>query len=86
MAAAGFEPEDFEGECFEVWPENWPAFDVFAQLDTQWRTGMNGPTGLDYAALYPLLDRIGLADPDWRQMFDDVRTLESAALAEIRKK
>lgn len=56
---------------------------------TQWRVGMAGYTGLDYAALYPLLDREAEDDADWQQLFDDVRVLEAEALdvmAEQREK
>lgn len=45
---------------------------------------MNGPTGLDYSAAYPLIDRLGLSDEDWDQMLDDLRCMEIAALEQIR--
>jgi hypothetical protein len=45
---------------------------------------MNGPTGLDYTALYPLLDREQLSADDWRDTFDCVRALEGAALDQMR--
>lgn len=70
----------------ELWPENWPVFEVFAQLRTQWRVAFGGPTGLDYAALYPLLDRAWRADAEqWRMAFDDVREMEAAALEAMRQ-
>lgn len=65
----------------EVWPENWPALDLFMQLNTQWHVGMNGATGLRYEALYPLLDRHGYTGDGWDDMFADIRTLERVALA-----
>lgn len=68
----------------EVWPENWPAVALFLELDTQWRIGMAGPVGLDYAALFRLLDQRGYSGDEWERMFADVRTLEHAALAEMR--
>lgn len=43
---------------------------------------MGGPIGLDYAAMYPLLDR---ANGDWNQLFEDIRVMESAALDELHK-
>jgi Phage related hypothetical protein (DUF1799) len=70
----------------EVWPENWPIFNLFASLQTQWRVSMAGPVGLDYAALYPLLDRL-TSDPDeWHTHFEDVREMEAAALDAMREK
>lgn len=83
MTRYGLTPEDFEEECQEVWPENWQAFQIFLRVGTQWRAGTLGATGLDYNALYPLLDR---ADGDWDDLFDCVRAMEQIALDEMRKK
>ena len=44
---------------------------------------MSGPTGLDYAAVYPLLDRKATDSDEWEQLFDDLRVMESAALEAI---
>lgn len=42
---------------------------------------MNGAAiGLNYASLFELIDRKGYAGEAWWQMFDDIRTLEGAAL------
>jgi hypothetical protein len=86
--APGFTREDYEDECVEVWPENWPAFDVFRTVRTQWiRAGMAGnPSGLLYASVYPLLDRIAESPEHWKQLLDDVQTLEAAALQVLNKK
>ena len=65
------------------WPENAQAIYLFIQLLTQWRVGMSGPTGLDYAAVYPLLDRKATDPDEWDQLFDDLRVMESAALEAI---
>lgn len=73
-------------ESVEVWPENWPAFDLFLRMQTQWRDGMNGRTGLDYMVLFRFLDDIGLAGEDREQMMSDIQTLEIAALNEMHKK
>lgn len=36
---------------FHLLPDNVPAFDLFQQVQTQWRIGFAGPTGLDYAGV-----------------------------------
>jgi hypothetical protein len=41
---------------------------------------MGGATGLDYGPLFELMRRQGLDGQDWRETFDDIRTLEAAAL------
>lgn len=44
---------------------------------------MGGASGLDYAAVYPLLDRMGLEPDEWLQTLDDINAMEQAALAQI---
>jgi len=70
----------------EVWPENMPAINLFSQLSTQWRVGMNGPTGLDYNVLFVCLDRMKLPDQDREWLFDDIRAIEAEALQIIHRK
>lgn len=90
---AVFNAADYGLDEVEVWPENWKAWDLFYyRLSTQWRTGvqvfMGGavsvPTGLDYPAAYPLLDRIAEDQQEWMEIFEDLQVLESAALQQIR--
>jgi hypothetical protein len=73
-------------EVVEVWPENWPAFELFAYMQTQWRMGMGGPTGLDYNVLLHKMDRMRLSSADYEQMEADVQVMEHAALAEMNQK
>ena len=70
----------------EVWPENWRAFVLFSQLNTQWIMGFGGPVGLRYESVYPLIDREAADDEDWQDLFDDLRTLERGALEAISNK
>ena len=67
----------------EVWPDNHAAFILFNNLGTQWRIGMGGPTGLDYAAVYPLLDRAAKDPQEWDEMFSDIQVMEGAALKQM---
>lgn len=67
----------------EVWPENWPAWSLFCQVSTQWRIGMGSPTGLDYGAIYPLLDRIAADPAEWMDLFEDLQILERTALKQM---
>jgi hypothetical protein len=70
----------------EVWPENHAVFMLFVLLQTQWRTGMGGPIGLDYMVLFHELDRMELSKPDYDNTLADIRLMESAALTEIHRK
>jgi hypothetical protein len=64
---------------FEVWPENWDCVEMFLRVGTQWRTGMGGPTGLDYTAVLAV---IGLYQvDDHRAMFEALGVMEAAALS-----
>ena len=67
----------------EVWPDNHAAFILFNNLSTQWRIGMGGTTGLDYAAVYPLLDRAAKDPQEWDEMFSDIKVMEVAALKQM---
>lgn len=72
-----------------MWPENWPAFLMFCESMTQWRMGMSGPTGLDYGVLLyrgGLMDLHGIPRGERREMMDDIRVIERAALAQINEK
>lgn len=69
----------------ELWPENARAFAVFSRAATQWRVSMSGPVGLDYRAIYPLIDRAATDAQDWEELFDDVRVMEREAIDEMRR-
>jgi hypothetical protein len=71
---------------YEVWPENMPAINLFSSISTQWRTGMSGPTGLDYNVLFSRMDRMHLSAQDCEWMFDDIRVIESEALSFLNRK
>ena len=66
-----------------MWPDNHAAFILFKNLSTQWRIGMGGPTGLDYVAVYPLLDRAAKDPQEWDELFSDIQVMEGAALKQI---
>ena len=55
-------------------------------MDTQWRVGMNGPTGLDFNVLYRKMDRMGLSPDEYDQLEADVSVMEAAALDTMRKR
>lgn len=83
MAALGFDPEDFDEEdnIIEVWECNADAFYVFESMATQWRVGMAGATGLDYAAMPVVMDMVGIGRKRRPEVFSSVRIMETEALA-----
>jgi hypothetical protein len=52
---------------------------------TQWRTGMNGPTGLDYTALPVIFKIRGVKKKDRVDVYEGMRIMEQAALKSIRE-
>ena len=70
----------------ELWPENEPAFALFTTINTQWRIGMGGPTGLDYNVLFSCMERMQLSPEAFDQIFADVRVIEIEALSILNKK
>ncbi len=61
------------------------AISVFIAMSTQWRVGPGGPYGLDYQALPVTLRLCEVPRQAWPDVFDEIRVMEIAALAEIRK-
>lgn len=83
---------DFDGTSgpsqeIEVWPDTWPSVQVFDALGSQWiYAGMGGvPTGIVYASIEPVLRVLAVPAEDWPLVFDDIRTMEAAALEEMHR-
>lgn len=72
------EPEQESEPPFEVWPENKDAVTMFVAASTQWRTGPGGVTGLDYNALFRLMELYVIKDQ--RETLEAVQVMESTAL------
>ena len=83
LEAFGFTAEDFARPPVAIWPDNQAAVELFISISTQWRTGPNGLTGLDYNVLFVRLDRLPLNPEQHEQLFQDVRILEIEALATV---
>lgn len=74
------EPESGARQVEYLWPDNLPAWSAWCAVQTQWRIGPAGPTGLDYAGVAAWLQ---LQEPDAerrREQFAGVRAAEAATL------
>jgi hypothetical protein len=60
------------------------AVNTFIAAATQWRTGMAGPTGLDYQAIESTFRMTRVPRSEWPHVFEDLRTMEDAALEQMR--
>lgn len=83
LAAFGVKVEDDRPQVLtvEVWPEHQKPLTLFLSMLTQWRVGMGGPVGLDYAVLPFVGRRLGFTDEDLDECFADLQGLEREALA-----
>jgi hypothetical protein len=77
--------EDPASKDFEVWPENWPALQMFLRVQTQWRVEMNGLIGLDYGAVAWLLSLYSETDQH-RELLEALQIMEGAVLAATASK
>lgn len=84
----GLSPEDFPDldDTVEVWPDNEAALDVFAAMQTQWRVGFAGATGLDYSALPAVLALCEIPPEQHPDTFDCLRIMEAEALVVMESK
>jgi Phage related hypothetical protein (DUF1799) len=75
---------DAEERVFEIWEENWPAFEMFLRMQTQWVVaGMGELMGLNYQSAEALFRIYRIKDR--ASMMDDLRVIERAALEAIRR-
>ncbi len=63
-----------------LWPCNVTAWRCWQGVRTQWRDGMGGRTGLDYAGVRAYLDLMGLRGADRRDAFAGIQACEAATL------
>lgn len=66
--------------CY-LWPCNLAVFNAWQSLHTQWRVGMDGKTGLDYAAVSAYLrDALAVKPKDRPEYFKGLQAMEAATL------
>lgn len=86
-AAIGIRPEDVtDNTVTDIWEENWDAYLIFSRMRTQWRSGMAGPTGLDYTLFDSLCERFGVKKRVHQlEVLDKLQVMEDAALTTMAK-
>jgi hypothetical protein len=70
------EAPDEEPESFGILPENVDALNWFLLMQTQWRVGMNGLTGMDYGVFLQWAKDEGVKRADRVWLLDDLRMME----------
>lgn len=79
----GLRREDLAEADLEIWPETDAAVRVFTSMQTQWRVGASGATGLDYSTLPFVFRMTDTPRNKWPDVFDDLRILENTALEKM---
>jgi hypothetical protein len=85
MAQWRLKPKHFPEPDVDVWPEHWEVLQLFSRLSTQWRTGVSGPTGLDYPVFFHELTRAGIQGEAFDDALADLRIIEIEALQQLHK-
>ena len=74
-------PPPDDGEVCHLWPENLLPWECWHAVQTQWRMGMGGATGLDYASVLAYLkDGRGLHSKERREVFGLIQLCERETL------
>lgn len=63
-----------------LWPCNVPAWEHWQAVQSQWRVGMGGATGLDYAGVIAYLREYVRNAKTRRETLDGIRAAERATL------
>ena len=80
LAASG--QADSDDECVYLWPDCVDAWHHWCQVQTQWRAGVAGATGLDYAGVRTYFDiETDLTGDERREVFACIRGAERGTLA-----
>lgn len=86
LAKFGLSPSDVaDDNAVELWPDTEPAAHLFIELQTQWRWGPVGPTGLDYAAVESVMRLKAIPRADRADLLGDLRVMEDEALRAFAK-
>lgn len=87
LEAVGLTRADIEEpeEVIFIWPENWQSFQIFCSLRTQWFTGFNGRTGINYCSMPIVFDLYNIEQNRRLEIFEDIMVMENAALGVMQK-
>ena len=77
------EEPDEEPDSFGILPENVDALNWFLLMQTQWRVGMNGLTGMDYGVFLQWAKEEGVKRLDRLWLLDDLRMTEGEYLSSL---
>lgn len=65
-------------EVAYLWPCNVLTWNVWQQVQTEWRSSGMGNTWLDYTGVRAYLDEMGYSGPERKDIFAGIRAADSA--------
>jgi hypothetical protein len=68
-----------------LWPCNVRTWQHWQAVQTQWRVGMSGASGLDYAGVLAYLQAVVSSKQQRRDIFDGIQAAEHATLVVWRE-
>jgi hypothetical protein len=83
LRGTGLKAKHYIEPHVDVWPENWPALQLYASNRSQWIQGAGGPTGLNYSWFVSELQRKGVDSEEIDQIMDGLRVIEDAVLEKV---
>lgn len=81
----GFTAAHFKQDDDEVWPELWPMFEVFFDVNSSWRCGPSGPLCWDRAVVFDVLRHKGISGEDRDTLMSYLAVAEAEALRQVNK-
>jgi hypothetical protein len=78
LGIIGFSPDAITRRECHVWPEHQDALLVFTASSTQWRAAGRVILGLDYGAVFQVMDLYEITDR--AKVFEDVQVIETRAI------
>lgn len=66
---------------FWLWPDNVQAWHCWIGVQTQWRVGLSGATGLDYTGVRAYLDELGLEPSVRLDVWEGIQACERVVLS-----
>jgi len=85
LVAVSADADEPEQRTEYLWPCNVRAWQHWQGVQTQWRTGMSGATGLDYAGVHAYLQTMVKSHKQRQTIFDGIQAAERATLAVWRE-
>lgn len=80
LAGLGVLGNASEKTCY-LWPDNVRSWNCWQGVQTQWRIGHSGATGLDYSGVRAWLTETGLEGEERREVFSAIQACERETLA-----